>query len=150
MEIKTIQPVLVLSRTLKTTLKTLAEDIGNLPAAMSVMISEAGSTISGPQIWIYHCNDGNPESEIQLEITFPINKTFKTDNQFVCKELPEFRCISAFNNGPWNEVGKTYEHLMSELAKNDLIPTFVSREVYIHCDFENQANCITEVQLGIV
>jgi effector-binding domain-containing protein len=57
--------------------------------------------------------------------------------------------LADYNNGPWDQVGKVYEKMMQEVEEKKYQPTFVSREVYLKCDFINQENCITEVQFGI-
>ena len=35
------------------------------------------------------------------------------------------------------------------MTRKSLVPAYISREIYINCDFENQENNITEVQLGV-
>lgn len=149
MKIKTIAPVLVLSKSVETTLAGMDQAIGNLPQHMTDMITEAGRQITGPQIWIYHSADGTPDKPITIQVTIPVDKPFECPAGFECTALPSFRCIVDFNNGPWKEVGKVYENMMQHIETNHLKCTWTSREIYHVCDFENQDNCVTEVQLGI-
>jgi effector-binding domain-containing protein len=42
-----------------------------------------------------------------------------------------------------------YQKIMGEVTRKSIPFSGVSREVYILCDFENQENCITEIQIEI-
>jgi len=150
MEIKTIAPILVLSTQVETTLAGMNEAIGDLPQRMAEIIGNAGRQIIGPQIWIYHSADGTPHLPITIQVTFPIDQSFDCPPPFECTDLPPFRCLTGVNRGAWAEVGKVYEELMQEAKMLNQTPNFTSREIYVVCDFDNQANCITEVQLGVV
>lgn len=149
MEIKTVAPTLVFSKNINTTLAGMNEAIGDLPRQMAEIIAAAGRQITGPQIWVYHSADGTPDRPITVQVTFPIDHTFHCPSEFDCIELPPFRCLSGFNNGPWATVGEVYKELMRQAQDLNLTPDFTSREIYVVCDFDNQANCITEVQLGV-
>lgn len=150
MDIKTIQPQWAITHSLQTNFQDLVQQVGDIPQQMLDALQKAGQQPCGPQTWIYSGCEGDPNANFQLEITLPIADPSLKMDKFNIKCLPEFKCISAFNNGPWDQVGKIYEQLMAEAELNGLSPTFVSRELYLVCDFENQENCITEVLLGIL
>lgn len=149
MEIKKIAPMLVMSKTIETTLAQMAEAVGNLPDPMNLIIEEAGGQVAGSQIWVYHSADGNPDRPITIQLTFPLLNPIACPDGFECIELPEFKAVVAFNNGPWNEVGKIYCQMMKFITDQNLTYNMVSREIYHVYDFENQQNCVTEIQVGI-
>ena len=62
-------------------------------------------------------------------------------NAAVKEVCPRLHC------GAWMEMGRTYQVMMEEIAKKSMGFTGVSREIYINCDFENQQNCVTELQI---
>ncbi|MDD2962620.1 MAG: GyrI-like domain-containing protein [Bacteroidales bacterium] len=149
MEIKNIAPVLVMSKTIETTLAQMAEAVGNLPDQMNRIIEKAGGQTAGPQIWVYHSADGTPDRPITLQLTFPLLNPIACPEGYECIMLPEYKAVVTFNNGPWNEVGKIYCEVMKYIESQSLTYTGVSREIYHVCDFENQQNCVTEIQVGI-
>jgi effector-binding domain-containing protein len=150
MDLKTIQPQWAITHTLQTNLQSLMQTVGEIPHQMMEELQKIGLEPCGPQIWIYSGCEGDPNAIFQLEIAIPVAQGNIHTENFSIRCLPEFKCISAFNHGPWNQVGKIYEQLMADAESNKLTPTFVSREIYLVCDFENQENCVTEVLLEIL
>ena len=131
-------------------MKEMLQKLGTIPQELEASVSKAGKEVTGPAIWVYNCPDGNIENEFILDVTLPVNEMFEPDDsRFVCKELPEFKCLIDYNKGPWNQVGKVYESMMKHARENGINIKHLSREVYQVCDFENQENCVTEVQLEI-
>lgn len=149
MEKKTVQKTTVLCISLTSTLKTLMADTGNLPNELMEKTAELKLEITGPQIWVYDGSDGNPGTKFELTIAIPVNAINGDPGKFRFAEFPEFNCISEIHKGPWMNLGGTYQKLMTAMMKQGLSYTGISREVYQVCDFENQENCITEVQIEI-
>lgn len=102
-----------------------------------------------PQIWQYNGSDGNPETEFQLDICVPVSAFVGDPGEFSFDELPSVRCLCETHKGAWSEMGHTYQKMIGEMMKNSWTFTGITREIYINCDFENQQNCITEVQIAL-
>jgi effector-binding domain-containing protein len=149
MEKKTIEKTAVICYTLKSSLKTLSTDVGNLPNEITDKIAKLNLEISGPQIWVYEGSDGNPNTKFELTIAIPVNKIAGDPGKFRFAEFPEFKCISEIHKGPWASLGSTYQKLMPSIMQQGYSFTGTTREVYRVCDFEKPENCITEIQIEI-
>jgi effector-binding domain-containing protein len=53
------------------------------------------------------------------------------------------------HKGAWSDLKFSYEKLIGEIMQNGYKTTNYCREVYHVCDFENEENNITEIQVGI-
>lgn len=149
MEIKTSEKQLVFACQTKTNLKNLMTGIGNKPDELMQELQKQGINPVGPQIWSYEGSDGNPETEFILNITVPVNKKGEDKSDMKFHDLPAYKYVETTHKGPYSDFGKVYEKFMGDIAKAKLIPDGSSREVYINCDFEDQNNCVTEIQIGI-
>ncbi len=149
MEKKTVQKTTALCCTLKTSLKSMMTDTGNLPTELMAKATELKLEIAGPQIWVYEGSDGNPNTKFELTIAIPVSKRIGDPGKFRFAEFPEFNCISEIHKGAWAKLGETYQKLMPAIMQQGLSYTGISREVYQVCDFENPENCITEIQIEI-
>ena len=149
MEKKTVQKTTVLSYSLTTSLKTMTTDIGKLPDEMIAKAAELKLEITGPQIWVYEGSDGNPDTKMKVTIAVPVRKKSGDPGKFTFAELPEFKCISEIHKGSYSKLGETYQKLMPAIMQQGLSYTGTSREIYKACDFVNQENCITEIQIEV-
>ena len=149
MEKKTVQKVNVLCISLNTKIASLVNDAGNLPNELVEKALELGLEISGPQIWVYDGCDENPNTPFELTIALPVTQATGDAGKFRFAEFPEMNCISEIHKGPWAKLGETYQKLMPAIMQQGHAYTGISREVYHVCDFENQENCVTEIQIEI-
>lgn len=149
MEKKTVQKINVLCISIDTKLKTMMEDTGNLPNELVEKALELNLEIAGPQIWVYDTTDGNPDTPFELTIALPVNIPNGDAGKFRFAEFPEFNCISEIHKGPWSKLGETYQKLMPSVLQPGQSCRVICREVYHICDFENQENCVTEIQVEV-
>lgn len=149
MEIKNSNSKLVFSYETKTSLKNLMQAIGNKPNDLMVELEKQGINPAGPQIWTYEGCSGKPEDDFTLKITAPVAKKGKDSEEFKFEELPEYKFVGVTHKGAYSEFQDVYCKIMKEVEENNLIPDGTSREIYLNCDFENQANCVTEIQIGV-
>ncbi|MBN1769517.1 MAG: GyrI-like domain-containing protein [Prolixibacteraceae bacterium] len=149
MEKKTLQPVNVLTYALSSTLKTIVADSGNIPNELMAKASELGLEVTGPQIWDYYGADGRPDTKFKLKICVPVREVKGDPGKFTFEVLPEITCISEIHKGPWSQLGNTYHRIFGEMSRKKLSPTGANREIYINCDFENEENNVTEVQIVV-
>jgi hypothetical protein len=139
----------------RTNMTNLINYIGETPKRLVKEVVDSGLHPSGPQYWIYEDAAGdpsNPDTEFTLKICLPVatfGNTY-TNGEFTLEKAPAFNCVSCEHIGDWKNLGATYMKMMEYIQKEGLTPNGTSREVYINCDFENPANNITEVQLGIL
>lgn len=149
MEKKTVQKTTVLCITLETSLKAMMNDTGNLPNELMERATELKLEITGPPIWVYEGSDGNPNTPIELTIAIPVAQKAGNPGKFRFAEFPEFKCVSEIHKGAWASLEQTYQKLMPAIMQQGLSYTGTSREIYQVCDFENQENCITEIQTEV-
>lgn len=147
MEIKKIEQTPVIRFSVRTSLKELNNYTFVVPEALKQKAEELGIATNKPQIWQYTGSDGNPNTEFLLQICVPISKIQGNAGNFEFATIPAHTFISHIHKGPWNLLGNTYKMLVDEIVSKKLRYTNITRELYVNCDFENQENCITEVQV---
>ena len=148
MEIKDIKSIPVYFKQVKTTLREIDKYVGNLPALVAEEAVKRGYKIVGPQIWNYIGADGNPDTEFSIDICFPVEQS-PIENGAETKILDGFKAACHVLKGPWSELSNAYSTLLAEMGKEGFLPSINCREVYHLCDFNDQNNCITEIQMGI-
>jgi len=149
MEKKTVQKTTTLCISLETSLKDMMTETGNLPNELMEKATELKLEIVGPQIWVYEGSDGNPNTKIELTIAIPVKTISGDPGKFRFAQFPEFTCVSVIHKGPYAQLGETYMKMMSSIFSEGLSYTRTSREIYQVCDFENQENCVTEIQVEV-
>jgi effector-binding domain-containing protein len=148
MEIKQLKSEFVYFKQIQTTLKEIGNFVGNTPAVVAEEAIKNGFKIVGPQIWDYSGADGNPDTKFTVDICFQVEEKHGINNPNT-KYLKGFKSASYVLKGPWSSLGNAYSTLIAEMEAGGLKPSDACREVYHLCDFEDQNNCITEIQLGI-
>ncbi|MDA3892825.1 MAG: GyrI-like domain-containing protein [Salinivirgaceae bacterium] len=153
MKMKTAPAMTVLAKDIKTSMKSLLNDVGEIPQEIYRNAVENSLHPAGPQYWIYKWVDENPGegSEFILSICLPV-ATFgvtHSGSSFVLKQMPRYKHMAEEHLGAWDKLKETYGKLMSEMQKQELQAGNTCREVYIHCDFETPENNVTEVQFEI-
>ena len=149
METKKIEKTLVAVHSFKTTLATIGEAVGVKPDLIAQELSKQAIDPIAPQIWNYIDCDGKPEKEFTLEICFPVLTKGEDTDKVSFKTLDGFSCITHVHEGPWSEFKSVYEKLFNNICNGGFKPTGQCREIYHHCDFEDQSKCITEIQIEI-
>ncbi len=146
MEIKLINQTKVFGEEIKTTLKKIGEHVKVLPEAVAAEISQRGFKIEGPQVWIYRGTDGNPETEFDLLVGFPVSEK-AMDHKITA--LDDFKCVTIMHKGDCTGFPESYGKIIGELTQKGLQMTGECREVYHQIDFENVDNNLTEIQIGV-
>lgn len=152
MEKKIAPSMWVLSATLKTSMATLTQNIGDKAKLLAKEAVANEFHISGPQYWVYTWPVFDPNVEFELKICLPV-ATFGKKYQgsgFILEKLDAFKYVSIEHLGAWEDLGNTYSSFMAQVSALKLTPSMVCREVYYNCDFEQPENNITFIQFGIV
>lgn len=149
MEKKNIASQVVLKHSAQTTLNGLMAVTGIVPEQLMQKARELNLTVTSPQIWQYTGSDGQPETQFLLEICLPVNEAKGDPAPFEFAVLSPSIVISQLHHGAWNRMGETYQKIIREIQQKGLKMNGISREIYLNCDFENQENCLTEIQVSI-
>lgn len=147
MEIKQVNLTKVFGKEVKTTLKKIGKHVRVLPESIAKEMNQKGFAIEGPQTWIYKGSDGNPDTEFDLLVGFPVSDK-AMDYQITA--LEDFKCVTIIHKGDWSRFPESYEKLIGELMQNGLQMSGECREVYHQVDFENIDNNLTEIQIGVI
>jgi len=149
METKKIKQTLVAAHTFTTSLSKINEAVGVKPNQVMEELAKQGIQATAPQIWNYIGCDGQMDTDFTLQICMPVSQKGQ-DTAFVnFIELNDYSCIVHTHNGPWSEFAAVYEKLFADMVKEGHQPTGNCREIYHHCDFEDQTKCVTEIQVEI-
>lgn len=146
MEIKNVKKTKLFSKEIRTSLKSIGQYVGALPEELLHQMNQKGLKAQGPQVWIYKGADGNPETEFDLTVGFPVADDVNT-NEIV--PANDFKCAVISHKGDWSNLKNTYCKVISELTEQGMVMTGECREIYHQVDFENAENNLTEVQIGI-
>jgi len=106
--------------------------------------------VTGPVYWVYYGMDGQVDTRFRLEIGLPVEDCLSELSKFACKKLDSMRFITHKLYGDWSRLPEAYGQIFSQITSEKLKPNGVCREVYIHIDFQNPENNITEVQIGLI
>ncbi len=150
MEIKNIASQVVLKHSVQTTLNGLMAVTGIVPEQLMQKARELDLTVTAPQVWQYTGSDGQPETQFLLEICLPVIEAKGDPTPLEFAVLPPSTVISRMHHGAWNRMGETYQKIIGEIQQKGLVMNGISREIYLNCDFENQDNCLTEIQVGFI
>jgi effector-binding domain-containing protein len=149
MQIQRINPMNVLYYQKRTTLKEMSQYVRVVARQLYTQAQESGLEVTGPVYWIYYGMDGNPETEFTLQIALPVHQCKPATGEFACERLAAFSCASALHTDVWEKLPQTDGKLIGEIQINGYRMNGICREIYIHMDFNNPENSITEVQIGI-
>lgn len=105
--------------------------------------------VTGPVYWIYTGMDGHPDTIFNLDIVVPVTAPEAYSGKFTIKTIPALKSLAAAHVGSWEKLPETYHKLFMETGKQNLSPNGICREVYLHMDFNNYENNLTEVQVGV-
>lgn len=149
---KKVESMVVISYSSRLNLDELKALVGVVPQEIEQVAKEQGFEINGNQIWAYEGCDGNPETMFNLKICIPIKASNQklVHEKYKIEELAEIQVKSAIHKGAWQEMGRTYGHIIDELMSSNHKPTGHTREIYEVVEFDNQQNCITEVQVEYI
>ena len=110
-----------------------------------------GRQINGTAFCMFY-DEGYRENDADFEACFPIKKAVNKDG-IECRELPGGRFLSLVHKGPYDEVGPTYQAIISYAKDKGLEIKVPCREIYIKGPgmiFKgNPKKYITEVQMPI-
>lgn len=149
MLIRTHPYMTVLYSTREATLHDLPKFSGTVVRELYQYVADLDLLVCGPQYWFYHGVDGNPQTKFTLEVALPIQGKIPTAVLPFFKRLPAFRCLSSRYEGPWEGIGAEYQRMLQYVADNGLRLNGIYAESFLHIDFDDPANQITEILLGL-
>lgn len=134
--------------TTRTTLATLS-DWNHVPDELYTEADRLGLQMTGPIQYIYTGVTGDVSNEFQLDIAFPVATPADSAGTFTYKTFAGFRCATCTYMGAWADFSAVYDALFGQLYGSGRRNDGHIREVYAVVDFENPANCVTEIQIGL-
>ncbi|QJW91697.1 GyrI-like domain-containing protein [Spirosoma taeanense] len=148
--VKETTPFAALCFITRATLPTLSQYAGHVADDLYQEAERLKLDVTGPIQWIYTGVNGDEANEFQLEIALPICQPAHASGQFRYQVFPAFRFISFIHAGPWTELGRVYDRLFSQFYRDGYQNDGRIREVFAVLDLANPANCVTEIQIGVV
>jgi effector-binding domain-containing protein len=141
--------ITVLYSSHRTTIPQLEQFVAVVAKELYAEAAKQNVLVSGPQYWIYHGMDGNPQTEFTLEIAIPIQGKI-SNSKFATKQLASFKSINHLHEGAWEKMPESYGALLGYIDANKIPMSDECREVYLNVDFEHPENNRVEIQMGIV
>ncbi len=149
LQLKEAVPFTALCFTTRATLKTLSQHFPHIAEGLYAKADRLDLDITGPVQWIYTGVNGDETNEFQLEIALPVRRPGGLSDQFSYQVFPAFRCLTYTYTGLWSDFGALYDALFAQLYRDGYQGNGHVREIYAVVDFENLANCVTEIQIGL-
>jgi effector-binding domain-containing protein len=165
MLIRTHPYMTVLYSTREATLHDLPSFAGTVVRDLYRYVADLDLLVCGPQYWFYHGVDGNgvdgsptaaggqPQimdgQKFTLEVALPVQGKIPTAVLPFFKHLPAFRCLSSRYEGPWEGIGAEYQRMLQYVSDKGLKLNGTYAESFLHIDFDDPANQITELLIGL-
>jgi len=151
MQVKEIKPINFLYFKTETQVNALAGFVKTVAKSLHLEAAKLSLDVTGPVYWNYFDFKADITQPFILEISIPLAELPETYNgQFQVKRATTFKCLSAFHYGAWHAIPETYAKVMQYIQHHQLTPTGINRELYINCDFTDNAGNFTEIQIGIL
>ena len=99
---------------------------------------EGGIQIEGPPIFVFHemtdaaAKTADAEGNADIEVAVPISGKVEGTDEIKCYELPGGKMAKIIHNGPYQELGFTYEKLLAWLEQSKKRLVGPTREVYLN------------------
>ena len=149
MLIRTHPYMTVLYSTRQATLRDLPSFAGTVVRDLYRYVADLDLLVCGPQYWFYYGVDGRPETKFTLEVALPIQGKIPTAVLPYFKRIPAFRCLSSRYEGPWEGIVEEYQRMLTYISDNGLKMNGIYAESFLHIDFDDPANQITEINIGL-
>lgn len=146
MQIKEAKPLTTLAFFTRTTLRDLNPFVRTVARQLYREASRLDLEVTGPIIWQYDGGDGNPETVFQLDIVLPVQQfQGEPTERLVFKKLDGWKSAFTEHDGSWETLALTYGPFMGELVQGGYPIGSLSREAYVHIDFENADHNVTQI-----
>jgi hypothetical protein len=149
MLIRTHPYMTVLYSTRQATLRDLPSFAGTVVRDLYRYVTDLDLLICGPQYWFYYGVDGQPQTKFTLEVALPVQGKIPTAVLPYFKRIPAFRCLSSRYEGPWEGIAEEYQRMLQYVSDNGLKMNGMYAESFLHIDFDDPANQITEIHIGL-
>jgi effector-binding domain-containing protein len=149
MLIRTHPYMTVLYSTRQATLSDLPSFAGTVVRDLYRYVTDLDLLVCGPQYWFYYGVDGKPQTRFTLEVALPVQGKIPTAVLPYFKRIPAFRCLSSRYEGPWEGIAAEYQRMLAYVSDNGLKMNGIYAESFLHIDFDDPANQITEIQIGL-
>jgi effector-binding domain-containing protein len=161
MNICTRPSMTVLFQTRQATLPELGNFAGTVVKELYTYVVDLDLLVCGPQYWFYYGIDGRPmaaggglptfgNNRFTVEIAIPVQGQIPTALLPFFKQVPAFKCLSHRHLGPWQGLSGAYGQMIEHINANKLNMNGIYSESFLHVDFVNPENNITEIQIGLL
>ncbi|GAB3904905.1 hypothetical protein GCM10028803_35000 [Larkinella knui] len=151
MQLKEAKPLTTLAFSTQTTLAGLTPFVRTVARQLYREAVRLDLEITGPICWQYTGVDGKPDTVFDLDIVLPVQSMQGEPAEGLAfKKLASFNSGSVEHLGNWGNLAATYGPLAGGLVQAGHQLSAVNREVYVHMDFENPANNVTQIYMGIL
>jgi DNA-binding transcriptional MerR regulator/effector-binding domain-containing protein len=109
--------------------------------------------IAGKAMCLYYDSEFR-DDDANFEPCFPLRREVAAPEGVSVKTLPPSRCLTLVHQGPYNQLGRSYKIVLSELRRRELRATLPTREVYLKGPgmiFRgNPGKYLTEIQIPLI
>jgi effector-binding domain-containing protein len=102
--------------------------------------------------FVLHHDTGYHPTDADFEACIPV-RGGQSEGDIVVRDLPGCRCLSLLHHGPYPELGRSYERILTEAKQRGATVQLPTREIYLRGPgviFRgNPKKYLTEIQLPI-
>jgi len=149
MQKKTIPAQKAIAQTVHTSLRNIAQAIGDWPTRIWNAAGKNGLQVTGAPVYVYlGCGD-DPDQEFELRMCLPVQDHSTYQGEFEKIELSEYNCIESLYIGTMPDLSeKGWGAFMAEAASQNIKLVGEAREVYIQWEDFNSPNNKVLLQMG--
>lgn len=152
MKIQSCEAHPAISFSLRTTLATIQQDVGDTPQKLLDALAAADLESTGPMVFVYRDMSAEmpPEKSFDLEIALPVadSSTYSGDAQR--STLGALKYVETVHEGDLATMGEqTYAGFLQAIAEAGLQTSTEIREVYTHFVSPDAPANITHIQIGV-
>lgn len=121
--------------------------------AFKILAKALGRHISGKPLCLFYDAEFRDE-DADFEPCFPMRSQVKAPDGISIRSLPAGRVITYIHQGPYNQLGRSYQIVLTEAHRRGLSVRLPSREVYLKGPgmiFKGNPNrYLTEIQIPVL
>jgi effector-binding domain-containing protein len=143
-DVQTVAPFTYASVHTRTTLAKLQDTLHVLMPKIQAAVAKGAVHPSGAMVFTYNGATGDPNQEFDLRIGFFVDRAVTAGSSIDSSDEPAMKCATLIYRGSVTHLKEAFGKLYGEIGARGLVPTAVSREIYLYWEGPDSSNNIIQ------